>query len=92
MVQVEVAGPRQPDTYPIAPNMIRHMATHLMNVCSRDDTHQGGFITDSLENMAGWLTSPEGELDKPMRMSRCRHPPLISFSIHSENRKRRTSC
>ncbi|KAL8895291.1 MAG: hypothetical protein Q9192_003731 [Flavoplaca navasiana] len=32
MVQVEVAGPRQPDIYPIAPNAIRDMATHLVDV------------------------------------------------------------
>ncbi|KAL8894884.1 MAG: hypothetical protein Q9192_003991 [Flavoplaca navasiana] len=92
MVQVEVAGPRQPDIYPIAPNAIRDMATHLVDVCSRSDkTHTGGFITDSLANMAGWLTSPEGELDKPMRMSPCHHPPLY-LPIHSENCKRKTSC
>ncbi|KAL8845238.1 MAG: hypothetical protein Q9176_000406 [Flavoplaca citrina] len=68
MIQVEVAGPRQPDIYPIAPNAIRDMATNLINVCSTSDdkTHMGGFITDSLANMAGWLTSPEGELDNPM--------------------------
>ena len=68
MIQVELAGQRTPPTFQIAPNRIREMATSLLNVCDNGRTYGGGFITGSLEGMAGWLTSEFGELDEPMRM------------------------
>ncbi|KAL8911936.1 MAG: hypothetical protein Q9171_002978 [Xanthocarpia ochracea] len=66
MIQVELAGERTPPTFQVAPNQIREMATSLLNVCDNGKTYGGGFITGSLEGMAGWLTSQFGELDAPM--------------------------
>ncbi|KAL8930018.1 MAG: hypothetical protein Q9172_000250 [Xanthocarpia lactea] len=68
MIQVELAGQRTPPTFQVSPNKIREMATSLLNVCDNGKTYGGGFITGSLEGMAGWLTSQFGELNASMRM------------------------
>ncbi|KAL8796583.1 MAG: hypothetical protein Q9182_007338 [Xanthomendoza sp. 2 TL-2023] len=71
MVQIEIAGPRVPKTFPIVPDTIRLIATYLLEgACHKDDSYGGGFITGDLNDLVQWLISPEGELDKPMRKSK----------------------
>ncbi|KAL8707598.1 MAG: hypothetical protein Q9220_007385 [cf. Caloplaca sp. 1 TL-2023] len=66
MIQIEMAGGRVPATISLVPDEVRSMASWLSTACTKDGGNIGGFVTGSLTGMAGWLTSPEGELDKPM--------------------------
>lgn len=94
-VQIEIAGQRVPPSFALVPNDIRTMAVNLIETCGQkadksqmgsNDQYIGGFTFGSLHNMIGWLTSEDGDLDKPMR--ECgRLPPvqpsafLVAFSI-----------
>ncbi|KAL8996871.1 MAG: hypothetical protein Q9169_003723 [Polycauliona sp. 2 TL-2023] len=66
MIQLEVAGQRPPRYFRVAPDQIRAMASNVMHECAEGGGHTGGFMTTDLSNMAGWLTSPGGELNIDM--------------------------
>ncbi|KAL8951843.1 MAG: hypothetical protein Q9222_002191 [Ikaeria aurantiellina] len=66
MVQMEMAGPRVPPRISFVPDELRSRANWVSTTCNKDGDSIGGFVTSSLASMAGWLTSPEGELDAPM--------------------------
>lgn len=69
MIQVEMAGQRTPPTIQLIPDHVRTVARLLVETCSRETAFVGGFMFGNLHNMKGWLSSPEGEIDKPMRKS-----------------------
>ena len=73
MVQVDVAGPRLPRTFDIAPDDIRDMANEVLDQCVYGSLYIGGFATSDLQIMNNWLTAPKTSLDLPFRMS---HPIL----------------
>ncbi|KAL8925666.1 MAG: hypothetical protein Q9208_003349 [Pyrenodesmia sp. 3 TL-2023] len=66
MIQVEMAGQRTPSTIQLIPDHVRTVARILVETCSREKAFVGGFMFGNLHNMKGWLSSPEGEIDKPM--------------------------
>ena len=78
MVQVDVAGPRLPRTFDIAPDDIRHMASELLNECVYGAFNIGGFATSNLQVMENWITAEETKLDRPFRMSRLKSHPSLS--------------
>ena len=69
MIQVDVAGPRLPATYNIAPNSIRAMANEVLDECVTGPDKLGGFATSDLQVMSGWITAEETRLDQPFRTS-----------------------
>lgn len=69
MVQVDVAGPRLPLTYDIAPDYIRHLADEVLNSCIKGPFEVGGFATSDLQVMSGWITAEETKLDRPFPTS-----------------------
>lgn len=80
MVQVEMAGPRQPPTVTLVPNDIKAMATRVLETCTKKTSYIGGFLTSDLGGMKQWLTSSEGDLDRPMRESSL---PLLFLHLAS---------
>ena len=73
MVQIDVAGPRVPRTFDIAPDDIRNMANELLEECVYGTLHTGGFATSNLQVMNNWITAEETKLDRPFRMSHLIH-------------------
>ena len=69
MIQVDVAGPRLPATFDIAPNSIRAMADEVLNECVKGSSKIGGFATSDLQVMRNWITAEETRLDRPFRTS-----------------------
>ena len=69
MVQVEIAGPRLPRTFDIAPDDIRIIANQVLNDCVYGPFNIGGFATSDLQVMTNWITAEETRLDRPFRMS-----------------------
>ena len=69
MVQVDVAGPRLPATFNIAPNDIRIIANVALKECVSGPFQVGGFATSDLQVMNNWLTAEETKLDRPFRKS-----------------------
>ncbi len=70
MIQVEMAGQRRPPVIELIPDHVRAVAMELIETCSREQGYVvGGFTYGSLYNMISWLSSPGGEIDKPMRES-----------------------
>lgn len=78
MVQVDVAGPRLPRTFDIAPNDIRNMANEVLDTCVYGAFNNGGFATSNLQVMENWITAEETKLDRPFRMSRLKFHPGLS--------------
>ncbi|KAL8675478.1 MAG: hypothetical protein Q9168_000179 [Polycauliona sp. 1 TL-2023] len=66
MIQIELAGQRTPARFTIAPDTVRAMASRVLDTCDINHHQIGGFATTSLEGMAGWLTSADGELNANM--------------------------
>ncbi|KAI4127520.1 MAG: hypothetical protein LQ338_003178 [Usnochroma carphineum] len=64
-----MAGPRQPPTVTLVPNDIKAMATRVLETCTKKTSYIGGFLTSDLGGMKQWLTSSEGDLDRPMPYS-----------------------
>ena len=73
MIQIDVAGPRLPQTFSIDPDTIRHMADEVLNECVTGPSATGGFATSDLQVMKNWIVAEETKLDRPFRMS---HPTL----------------
>ncbi|KAM0805562.1 hypothetical protein BDR22DRAFT_884552 [Usnea florida] len=69
MVQVDLAGPRLPQTYNIIPDDIGHMASQVLSSCVTGPSEVGGFATSDLQVMNGWLTNAETRLDRPFPTS-----------------------
>ena len=79
MIQIDIAGPRLPQTFSIPPDDIRHMASGVMNECVTGPSEIGGFATSDLEFLTFWITNPENKLEDPFRMSHLSpHPSLYS--------------
>ena len=77
MVQVDVAGPRVPRTFDMAPDDIRNMANEVLEECVYGALYIGGFATSDLQVMNNWITAEETKLDRPFRMSHLiLHPSL----------------
>ena len=70
MVQVDLAGPRVPQTYNIIPDDIGHMASQVLSSCVTGPFKIGGFATSDLQVMNNWLTNGETRLDRPFRTFR----------------------
>ncbi len=81
MVQVEMAGPRLPQTYDIIPNDIRDLAGVVLNECITGPSKIGGFATSDLQVMRGWITAEETNLDRPFRASPLILHLCLSFSL-----------
>lgn len=69
MIQVDLAGPRLPQTYDVIPDDIRHLADVVLNSCVNGPFQVGGFATLDLQVMSGWITAEETKLDRPYRTS-----------------------
>ena len=69
MVQVDLAGPRLPQTFSYSPSEIRRMAFNLLDGCVIPDK-VGGFITSDLKDMQNYLTADGIRLNRPFRTSR----------------------
>lgn len=79
MVQVDVAGPRLPQTFDISPDNIRFIADEVLNSCIKGRSKIGGFATSDLQVMTGWITAEETNLDRPYRTSHLPpHPSLCA--------------
>ncbi|KAL8718118.1 MAG: hypothetical protein Q9225_004710 [Loekoesia sp. 1 TL-2023] len=61
-----MAGPRTPPTVDLVPDELRAMASSLINSCNIESGYIGGFATGNLYNMIQWITSQDGDLDRPM--------------------------
>ena len=83
MVQVDVAGPRLPRTFDIAPDDIRNMANVVLDECVYSALSIGGFATSDLQVMTNWITAEETKLDRPFRM--------LHLILHPDLSKRRNS-
>lgn len=58
MIQVEMAGPRVPPTFEIAPDEIRNLAEWVFSQCvTSDEYFSGGFLTSDMYYMKDWITS-----------------------------------
>ncbi len=79
MVQIDLAGPRLPQTYDIIPDDIRHMADEVLSSCVTGPFEVGGFATSDLQVMTGWITAEETKLDRPFRTSRSTLHPSMYF-------------
>lgn len=79
MVQVDVAGPRLPQTYTVAPYSIRQMAEVVLHECVNGPSHVGGFATSDLQVMNNWITAEETKLDNPFRTSNLILRPSLYF-------------
>ena len=80
MVQIEVAGPRLPQTFNIAPDDIRHMANVVLQECVYGAFDIGGFTTSDLQVMTNWIKAEETKLDRPFRMSHLILHSVLSFA------------
>ena len=69
MVQVDVAGPRLPRTFDIAPDDLRNLANEVLDQCVYGTLNVGGFATSDLQVMNNWITAEETKLDRPFRTS-----------------------
>lgn len=69
MVQVDLAGPRLPQTYNIIPNDVAYMANQVLSSCVTGPFETGGFATSDLQVMDNWLTEPKTSLDGPFPIS-----------------------
>lgn len=77
MVQVEVAGERIPPVIRLVPDEVRTVASYIIEKCALESGGPyGGFGTGNLGKIKEWIVSPEGDLDKPQRMSPTFLPPL----------------
>ena len=83
MIQVDVAGPRLPRTFDIAPDDIRNMANEVLNGCVYATPYIGGFATSDLSVMNNWITAEETKLDRPFRRSHLTHHPRSSWRATS---------
>ena len=70
MVQVDLAGPRLPQTYKIIPNDVVYIANQVLSSCVTGPFEIGGFATSDLQVMNGWLTAAKTSLDRPFRTFR----------------------
>ena len=68
MIQVEMAGPRTPRTFDIAPDEILTLADWVFRECVNEAT-VGGFLTTDMQGLKGWVTSNEMKLEGPYRKS-----------------------
>ena len=70
MVQVDLAGPRLPQTYKIIPDDVIYMANQVLSSCVTGPFEIGGFATSDLQVMNAWLTAAKASLDLPFRTFR----------------------
>ena len=63
MIQIEVAGPRTPQSVELIPNQIRDMAERVLETCTQGTDLYGGFVTSDMTAMKDWITSAETDLD-----------------------------
>ena len=80
MIQIDVAGPRLPQTYDFIPDDIRHMADVVLNECVTGPFNVGGFATSDLQVMRNWITAEETILDRRFRTSHLPLPPSLYFA------------
>ncbi|KAL8831720.1 MAG: hypothetical protein Q9170_005182 [Blastenia crenularia] len=66
MIQIEMAGQRTPPTVELVPDELRALASYVTDVCLAKNGYTGGFVTGNLNDMKGWLTSPDGEIYRAM--------------------------
>ena len=85
MIQVEVAGPRLPQTFTIAPDDIRHLANEVLEECVYGALYIGGFKTSDLQVMQNWITAGETRLDRPFRMSHLTFHPACALRHGNRN-------
>lgn len=67
MIQVEMAGPRVPSTFDIAPDEIRNLANLVFIQCGKGEDPTGGFLTTDMSYMKQWITSEEFAFETPYR-------------------------
>ncbi|KAL9576931.1 MAG: hypothetical protein Q9212_006710 [Teloschistes hypoglaucus] len=73
MVQIELAGPQLPSTIGLIPNDLKSMATGVLETCTKKrDYYIGGFLAGDLGPIRQWISSEQGDLDKPF-------PPSTAF-------------
>lgn len=84
MVQIDVAGPRLPQTFEAIPDDIRHMADQVLTSCVTGPFEIGGFATSDLQVMSGWITAEETKLDRPFRTSHLTHHPGFYFVLERD--------
>ncbi|KAL8685533.1 MAG: hypothetical protein Q9218_007703 [Villophora microphyllina] len=72
MIQIEMAGPKQPPTVIFTPSELKILATRTLENCAVKKSYIGGFLFGDLDPMKQWITSEQGDLDKPF-------PPATSF-------------
>ena len=70
MVQVDLAGPRLPQTYTIIPDDVGRMASQVLSSCVTGPFEIGGFATSDLQVMNNWLTREESPFDIRFRTFR----------------------
>lgn len=77
MIQVDIAGPRLPQSFSIPPDQIRFIASGVMDDCVTGPHEIGGFATSDLEFMSFWITNPDTKLEEPFRRSHLAPPPSL---------------
>ena len=90
MIQIDLAGPRLPQTYSFIPDNIRLMADEVLNSCVTGPFEIGGFATSDLQVMNGWITAEETRLDRPFRASHQKPHPGFSFASAGDFNQRLT--
>ncbi len=76
MVQVDLAGPRLPQTFSYSPSEIRRKAIMLLDRCVTPGK-VGGFITSDLEYLQNYLTADGIRLNRPFRTSHFKTLPCL---------------
>lgn len=81
MIQVEMAGPRVPSTFDIAPDGIRDLADWVFSQCVKGDkATTGGFLTTDMSHMRHWITSEDFTFKSPYRRFFLCSFAYVSFS------------
>lgn len=63
MIQVEVAGPRNPPSIELIPDEVRDLAKRVKGKCIEGTDHFGGFITADMSAMKNWVVNAETDLN-----------------------------
>ena len=66
-IQVELAGPRLPATFGLAPQDVITMAKRVQSTCVRDTSYYGGFLALDMDVLKNWVVAEETNLDAPYR-------------------------
>lgn len=67
MVQIELAGSNLPPSINLIPNDLKTMATGVVATCTKAPKYIGGFLAGDLGPIRQWVSSEQGNLDKPFR-------------------------